>query len=360
MNPLHWGKIQPMRKLFLLIFLLVFLTGCESAVTAVPSQKPVAVLTDTPVFLPTRTVQTSSTVPTAPTVTQSPTRVILVVPPEADENLKLDVRSTLTDLVSASGYLLDELPSLSATDLDESIQMVVVLSPFSGLDGLAAAWQKTLFVAVGIKGLSAAENITVIGDVGVDPARQAFLAGYIAALTAWDWRAGALTASSVEGQTAASTFENGVRYFCGLCRPAFPPFFTYPQTVEFAPGDQASWMAAADQLVAGGVQVVYVDPDISSPDLLQYLVDANVNLIGAVTPPEASRSNWIATIQPDPAQALRQVWSDLLAGKGGQQIAMPLVITDTQSGLLSPARQRLAQQTLDGLLLGTINPNSVP
>jgi hypothetical protein len=358
MKPLSWCKIQTMRKWSLLVLMLFSLAACAAPVTTTPAPAPTLTPSEAPVILPSQTASATITLPTA---TQTPPRVILVAPPQADGDIKLDLRSALTEMAAAAGFGLLEQTSLSTADLDESTRIVIVLPPFSDLNSLLARAEHTQFVAVGISGLPAAANLTVIGASGFRPDQQAFLAGYMAAITSQDWRAGALTDPSPEGQTASSAFENGVRFFCGLCKPSFPPFFTYPQTFQVAvPADKESWTAAADQLVGRGVQVVYVAPGISSPDLLQYLMDAELNLIGGMPPPYVLRSNWIATVRADPVQALRKLWNDLLAGKGGQQIPMPLVFTDTESGLLSAARQRLVQETLDKLVLGTINPNNVP
>jgi hypothetical protein len=108
------------------------------------------------------------------------------------------------------------------------------------------------------------------------------------------------------------------------------------------------------------VQTVYIDPGFHSAELLQYFADAKLDLLGGTAPSAALLPQWVATVRPDPSSALRQVWNDLLAGKGGQQLVMPLAVNDTQSGLLSTARMRLVQETLDNLVDGSINPDNLP
>jgi hypothetical protein len=92
---------------------------------------------------------------------------------------------------------------------------------------------------------------------------------------------------------------------------------------------------------------------------LTYLYQAKVNLIGSQAPTDDLRSQWIATILPDPSSALKQLWPDLIAGKGEAQLPMPILLMDTSSGLLNAARLRLVDATLEDLVNGRIQPNPV-
>ncbi len=188
------------------------------------------------------------------------------------------------------------------------------------------------------------------------------MAGYIAAILTFDWRVGILTQGDTDGEKLVQdAFTNGVLFFCGLCRPAHPPYLAYPQAFAIAsPDDETSWRAAADNLLQQSVTTAYISPASSSPALLTYLYQAKVNLIGSLAPTDDLRSQWIATILPDPASALEQLWPDLINGKGEAQLPMPIVLADTSSGLLDAARLRLVDATLDDLVNGRIQPNLVP
>lgn len=348
-----------MHKTVLILFLsLMLLAACKpvsSQTPPAPSQGLTAA--------PSREVQSTLTLvaTTVPTPTHLPPRVVLVAPAEADAQLAADFRAVLAELAPGSGLSIKEQATLAVSDLDPSVKIVVVLPPFAGLGDLVTKAPQTQFAAVGISGLPAAANLTLIGDAGFYPSRQAFLAGYIAAIITQDWRAGVLTTASPDGKLVADAFSNGVRYLCGLCKPAFPPFFSYPQAAQVAePVDKTGWQAAADQLIEKGVLTVYVDPRLSSLEVLQYLADAKLALIGGATPPDQMLPLWVATVRVDPVQALRGLWDGLAAGKGGQSVSAPLMVADAQSGLLSAARMRLVQETLDNLASGAINPDPVP
>jgi hypothetical protein len=347
-----------MRKTLLILSLsLILLAGCKPVST---QTSPAPSLTITPA--PSKQLLSPTLVATTvPTATQLPPTVVLVVPAGTDARLKASFHALLAELASGSGLRVKEQASLIASDLDSSIKIAIILPPFTGLGDLTAKAPQTQFVAVGISAAPASANLTLIGAADSYPDRQAFLAGYIAAIITEDWRAGILTTDSTAGKLDADAFSNGVRYFCGLCKPYYPPFFVYPQVAQAAePVDKSGWQAAADQLIAKGVQTVYVDPSLSSPELLQYLADAKLQIIGGATPPDQMLPLWVATLRVDPIQALRTVWDDLATGKGGQTIRLPLIVADVQSGLLNSARLRLVQETLDNLASGAINPDPVP
>ena len=205
--------------------------------------------------------------------------------------------------------------------------------------------------------------------------QQAFLAGYIAAITTPDWRVGILSlAEDAQAEQSQAAFKNGARYFCGLCKPFYPPFNSYPTA---ASAQKADWQTAADVLLNQSVETIYVFPGASDPALLDYLAKANVMLIGRLPPgnnPANDAGNdsqngaqntpaglkWVATIRIDAALPLRQIWPELLAGHGGQKASASITLSDLSPSFLSAARQRLVREVQDGLASGQINPATVP
>jgi hypothetical protein len=129
--------------------------------------------------------------------------------------------------------LFESVSTISTADLPgDGLQLIVALPPDPGLAALIAAAPETQFLAVNIPGLEPAPNLSQIQAQGVRPDQSAFLAGYLAAAITQDWRAGVISLAG--DATARLGFTNGVYYFCGLCRPAYPPFPNpgYPLSVE--------------------------------------------------------------------------------------------------------------------------------
>ena len=83
-------------------------------------------------------------------------------------------------------------------------------------------------------------------------------------------------------------------------------------------------------------------------------------VIGETLPGESARPNWVASIPPDVTSAVKNIFPDLVAGKGGQNVPTPLFLADVNSTLLSQGKLRLVQKVLDGLQNGTISTGVTP
>ncbi len=141
---------------------------------------------------------------------------------------------------------------------------MVALPPDPGIANLAAANPQAQFLAVGIPGVTVTSNLSQIGSDGERPDQQGFLAGYLAAVITPDWRVGVISQSdSPAGKAAQNGFTNGVIFYCGLCRPSYPPFIQYPILVDLAAGTDPQ--AAVDSLVSNAVKTVYVSPAVEDP-----------------------------------------------------------------------------------------------
>jgi hypothetical protein len=106
---------------------------------------------------------------------------------------------------------------------------------------------------------------------------------------------------------------------------------------------------------------VYVDPAVASEGLLNALGSAGFNLISAGPAPAGLGERWIATIgSGDLSEAVQQVWPDLIAGKGGASIELPLAIRDVNEELFSIGRQRLVEQIRTDLAAGYIDTGVGP
>jgi hypothetical protein len=160
-----------------------------------------------------------------------------------------------------------------------------------------------------------------------------------------------------------TAFNNGFVYYCGSCRnPLFPqPAGIYPVIVRIPtnakPGE---YTAYADLLIQNVVKAAYVYPDIATSDLLTYMSQKDLLLIGQTLPGENVRSQWVVSIQPDEVTAIKNIFPDLVAGKGGKVVPTPLVLADVNSTLLGAGKLRLAQDVLDGLQNGTIGTGVTP
>ena len=335
-------------KLVLLLLASTLLTACGRRATATPD-------VPSPTFAP-----TASPTPSTPLA-------ILVLPADMPQDEKDRYQTLVYDLTQANGMRWQVLNTLTAEDLalvGPALKVVIALPPDPGLAALTAAASGVQFLAVGIPDLAPAPNLSTVGASGIPVDQEAFLAGYIAGLVAPEWKVGILYQKDTPGGTAArDAFANGFTYYCGSCRnPLFPqPAGIYPVTVpiptDAKPGE---YTAYADLLLRNVVKVAYVYPEIATPELLSYMSQNDMLIIGQTIPGEDVRSHWVVSIQPDLIAAIKNIFPDLVAGTGGKIIPTPLFLADVNPDLLSQGKLRMVQDVLDGLQNGTIGTGVTP
>jgi len=319
-----------------------FSTTPESDVKPTPSR----VVTDTP----------------APSPTNLPPLVILLTPDGSDTEDAISLQGILAELAEQDGFRFDLRSDLTTRDLNRDVWLVVVVAPDPGILGLAAINPEVQFLAIGIAGLQASQNISVIGSGGDRPDQQGFLAGYLAAVVTQDWRVGVITPMDTPaGHAGSNGFGNGVIFYCGLCRPAYPPFYQYPVFAEVPiAASQMDQQNVVDTMTSNAVKTVYVFPGAGDEALLEYLAQAEVSIIGGTTPSEQMKNRWVTTIRVDNSKALRQIWPRLVSGEQGISMEIPLVMTDQNNKIFSPGRQFLVEKLLAEMLTGFIDTGVDP
>jgi hypothetical protein len=339
----------------LLCLLSLILVACGRAAPAMPSQAVTPQATDPP---PTQTAA-----PTASPTPQAPL-MILLAPAGAEPALVEPLQAFLDEKAIEAGLRFQVLPELNPEEVDDA-RIVVALPPASGLGELVLANPQTNFLAVNFPELAPATNLSVINLASQRPDQVGFLAGYTAAEITPDWRAGILTATgSPQGEAMRQGFVNGVFYFCGLCRPVYPPFpmTGYPITLQIPAGaGAADQLAVINQLSTWQVSTVFVDPAVADETLFDQLAQAGINFILATPPPQGNRLSWVSSLGfGDGMQAVAEHWPALLEGQGGVGMSLPLGFTETNPDLLSPGRQHLAEEMLVDLHAGLIDTGVDP
>ena len=247
-----------------------------------------------------------------------------------------------------------EMRATAATsELAPDWKIVLFTAPPADLDQWLAAAPQTQFVVITPDERVGAANLTVI-RTRLD--QLAFSAGYLATMLAYDFRAAALVPSDDPiGPIWVDAFTNGGRYWCGLCNPFYAPLVRFP-LVSYQPRGSSldAWLAAVDQLSLNFVYVLYVAPEISTPDLLFALASRGFILIGSVPPQDEIRTRWAATLRNDPAAALESLWSSVISGAGGQVVDAPLALEDVNSQYLSQGRLDQFNRALQEIQSGMI------
>ena len=330
------------QTLFVILFVSI-LTACGgnetpevAAPTAVPSHTP----------LP----------PATPIPTLSTPLALLILPPDMDQAASDLYQKTVYDLALASGYRFQVRNGITPEDLaDPTLKVVIALPPDPGVASYAPTAPNVQFLAVNIPDVTAGGNISVLAP-NTQVELPAFLAGYTLAMLVNEYHIGMLYPEGDANAVAAvNAFNNGMRYYCGLCEGVYIDLISYPAILAIpANEDPAKYGGYANVLINDNrVGGLYIYPSLASDDLLSYVGTQGALLIG-ISRPEPRPGGWVMTITPDTVKAIQSAWPQLIAGQGGQNVQSPLGLADVDPNILSEGKLRLVQETLDALVAGRI------
>ena len=309
----------------------------------------------------TQVEQPTIEVPTATPL--PPDRAVMVAAADTDPAFLANAQALLAELSAASGLEFETRQEISTETLTADIKVVVFLYHPDNLGSLAASAPSTQFAAISNINWVPPANVTMIH---MDQNDIAFLSGYIAAMLAPNYRAGALMAT--ENAEFNTSFLNGVRYYCGICASLLLPYNQYPlYSQQPAASTADTWITAFNELNLNKVNVLFIPPEAATAQLFSYLSAQDVALIGNQTPTAEGISRWAATITVDRITPLREIWPNLAAGNGGSTINANISISDIQaltvtdgSVWLSEGKMVLVNRIIELLREDQIYPLSVP
>lgn len=337
------GKMRDMilRKLILSVLLIFFTASCVDQPTAP---------------LNTATPQPTATVASTPTATPPLARAVLIMP---DDPTMQPLRELVARLAAESGLQFEQREAVQTGDITPEWRIVVFVTPPANLNELLSAAPSTQFVTFSSVELPQAPNLSVILSRAD---WQAFIAGYMTTLVAFDWRTAAFLPSDLpESSVMSDAFRNGQAYFCGICATYYAPYASFPIMVTLPSASSAEeWKLAAGPVQQNYAYGVYVSPQAASADLLSYLAAFNLTLLGGRTPPPEILPHWAVTLQMDTLAPFEQLWADLVLGQGGKTATAEFRLTDINPAWLTPGRQMQVEKVIQGLQEGLISPLSPP
>jgi len=338
--------------LIILISLGVFACTAETPTGEIP--QPGETTITSPAFTETAVAPSPTPAPELPVA-------ILAYGQGADSWMVDRLQNTVEELATTSSLGLLVQEGLDAETLNPNVRILIGLDLELDSASLAASNPDTVFVLIDQEGLSPSDNLSVIGDPVIDQQRQSFMAGYLAALVSSDYKvAGLIPANHELSELMTDAFVIGVEFFCGVCNPLYPPFQNFPQWERLSTENAVEgFQPVVDTLLVNGVEVLYVQNQLGSPEMLTYLAGQNVKIVGDETP-DTIRNNWVGTVAIDPGTTLIDLWPDLLAGTDGVQVPSAIMLRDTEGGLISEGRMRLFEEMADDLEAGLVSPETNP
>ena len=274
--------------------------------------------------------------------------MILLAPPESDPAFASAVSEVASKYAGEHGMQFEQISILKPAELPPSLEKLIVLAPDPGVAALVAAAPEAQVITVGFSSETSSANLTSLALPGNNESQVAFIAGYIAAMSAEDWRAGILyTAASA---FIVNDFEAGAEYFCGSCAPVSPPFIEYPANAQT---DVQNWQTAADLLRSQSIKVVYLTPELENSGVGQYLSGFGVLLIGSGAPSADLASSWLVSIASNQTEMIQQLLPLALDGQTLQPVNS-LSFANANPDLFSQSRQTNVQLVIEDLMTGYI------
>jgi hypothetical protein len=226
---------------------------------------------------------------------------------------------------------------------------------------MVARYPAVQFVAIGIHSLSDADNLTRIGPDSLGADQVGFIAGVISAVVTPDWRVGAVSVlNSGEEHASNLAFQNGVKFYCGLCRQAYPPFHSYPLGVEASTSEITAVQDAINSLSNLDVDTIFLSPELSAAASVEMLEAPGLSFIGGESPGDDLGTKWIATVRAAPELAIAEIWDQVWMGDSGGTVSMPVIIEDINPERLTLGREAWMQEILQDMIEGYIETGVDP
>jgi hypothetical protein len=106
------------------------------------------------------------------------------------------------------------------------------------------------------------------------------------------------------------------------------------------------------------VDTIFISHEVKSDQLLRFLAQEEVELIGTAPPLDDLGAQWVASLEFDLFQTFQEHWTEFAAGTDAQLITAPLTITNVNPDLLSPGRQQFVKMMLENLIAGYVDYDS--
>ncbi len=347
------------RALLLLLLGAALLAGC---VRTTPPE-PTVTATNTVIPAPTLIIaDTATPEPTPEPLPPITANVVLWAPANADFSQAQTLPSDLAAYAGANGLVFEQRGQLSAEELGSAVRLVVALAPAAEISALAAAAPAVQFLAIGVPDVQTGANLHALSSSSATLEERAFLAGYLLGMVIPDYRVGVISQAGTEDGTKTNdSFAVGARYFCGLCNSRFGPILFYPKGAQISdPANPGDWQAAADLLLADSVKGVFIQPEVSSPELVNYLQAAGVQMVGVSGQAGYNESPlWLGLLGSDLSADAVNLAARLLQGGQVGALKTGITLTHINANVITEGKQRLFDVTVQDVQSGFVRVTPV-
>lgn len=319
------------------------------------SHQPTTVVVTEPTSEETaQTPGTSVESPTPVVPAKLQAQLVLWAQGSADANTAQAFERQLQAYAAQNALSFERREELRPSQLSEQTQLVVALTSLDEVQTMAEANARVQYLFIGDLQESPLSNLHVLSQAQALPEYQSFLAGLAAVLGTTEYRVGSITQSNTAaGAMARDGFLTGARYFCGLCRSRHTPLVVYPIQAEIE--SNANWQGALDSLLAQNVKTVFVQAELSSPELINALNAQGITLVGIEGQSGLEvAQNLIGVLSSGVVADISPIVERILAGESLGVIKIGMELTRIDENKLGVGRQILFNRFKEDLLNGEI------
>lgn len=328
-----------------LVALMLTVVGCNSIVDNSPDELPETNTPESVIVNPTHT----------PEIEYPPT-ILLFADEETDLAFINDIQEIVQLVADQNEWVYEFRSNLNGSPLPQNLKAMVMIADEPNILELIGESNGVKILSVGLaQEADLIPNLTLIDLPENGQAVEGFVAGYIAAMQTEEWRVGMLGFADQSDYRIG--FINGAIYFCGLCLPQYPPYEDYPLFVEVNDGAEFEELkAGVDLLVQKDIQIVYLAPGTDDSELILYLSQLGINMIGNQRPPSVPETLWIASVSWDWLSAVEDALPKMLSDDYSNKLAPKILVGDVDQNVFSLSRQTLVYEIIENLADGIIDP----
>jgi hypothetical protein len=333
------------------LFYLINLSSCgltkDNGTTTTKEQ------TDVPVITP-----LASKTPT------KPKQLLFINRMQGWENVSADLIDYFFALADQQNWEYRSFQTIPGQADLEHASLIAIFGDGPDVIQLVESHPDTMFMLIAVSGVTPSKGLAIVGPDGIREDKLAFLSGIISALVTPEWRVGVLAIGDTGvGLAALESYLQGAIFFCGLCRPAYPPYHEYPTSVRVGDTSEESIQASLEQLKALSVSTTGFTHEFQTEviDLAIGTFNSPHSLwIGPTAPTESYRSQWVVTVRPDPARVLSDIFERLIQGDEEIIVPMPIGLFEINDEVLTEGKLRYILNARDDLEVGVIDTGVDP
>lgn len=196
---------------------------------------------------------------------------------------------------------------------------------------------------------------TSVGYLGDAVSLTSFVTGYIAALDSAEWRVGGIAVQS--DQDSLDGFINGVKYFCGLCSPLYPPYENYPIFNIVADGtDNIAIKGLISNFLSVGIKTIYLSPRIVNEENINFAIE-NGGIIVTNVMSEDYSPTLLAYSSINWERIIEEILIEHLQNRTLKNYYSPLSFSYFPSDNNGEGKLNFINEIVESLSLGEIDPS---